>query len=308
MMRGLALLLCLPALAHAQSPTETCVEVVTRRSDAEELRRLVIDELDRHPTHRSIEPASGPQTPAGLGCASHLRVEFIAVEESWFVTGRINNQVPHREAVVDEDLAEAISRMLRVVLHNDPVRLRGPRSSDWLRGALRGLKEGRSLFGVEAYAVGLMLDGEPSNLSGVAITFRREVAQWHLGARLGYAGFMGETPGRLVMRHNVAAQLQLAWFHSALTDLGFYLAGLLGVEHQRFAGPAPLYGPDEEDEASATGVAVGVRAGLELFRTTSSRVDLFTQFVAPAFLSADEEGGVVDSYVPTLSLGAGMLF
>ncbi len=298
-MRALLMLACLlPTGAWAQATTATCVDVLTRRTDAEELRRLVVDELDRHPTHRSAEQ----------GCSSHLRVELIEIAEGRFLTGRINDQVPHRERVEGDDLTGALSALLTVVLHNDPVRLRGPRREGWLRRGLRVLKSGRTLWGVEAYQVGAWLDGRSASLPGLALQLRREVTSWHLGARLGYAGRLGDDPDHLVMNHHVTAHLQLAWFASELADTSFYATGLVGLEHQRFAGPAPHFGVNEHDEFSATGLGAGARVGVEFFRTTTGRLDVFAQLVAPAFVAADEEGGVVDAWLPTLSVGAGMLF
>lgn len=299
MRSAVALLLAvLPTAAWAQATTATCVEVITRRSDAEELRRLVVDELDRHPTHRSAED----------GCTSFMRVELIEVAEGRYLTGRINDQVPHRERVEGDDLVGALSSLLTVVLHNDPVRLRGPRNDDWFRRGLRVLKSGRTLWGFEAYQVGAWLDGGAASLPGVAVQVRREVSNWHLGARMSYAGRLGDDPDHLVMNHHVTAHMQLAWFASEVADTSFYATGLVGLEHQRFAGPAPGYGAGEHDEVGVTGLGVGGRVGVEFFRTTTGRLDVFAQLIAPAFVAQDEEGGVVDAWVPTATLGAGLLF
>lgn len=295
---ALAMLLVWPASGWAQATTATCVEVLTRRDDADELRRLVVDELDRHATHRSAEE----------GCTSYLRVETIEVAEGRYLTGRINDQVPHRERIQGEDLAGALTRLLTVVLHNDPVRLRGPRTEGWFRGGLRVLKRGHSMWGIEAYQTAAWLDGGPSSLPGLALSFRREVADWHLGARMAYAGRVGEDPETLVMKHHVLAQLQLAWFASSTADASFYYSALIGLEHQRYSGPAPGFGEGEFDEATATGLGVGARVGVELFRTTTGRLDLFAHAQLPAFAASDEEGGVVDAWMPTFGIGAGILF
>ncbi len=298
------LLLALAGAASAQGPTETCVEVATERADARALRRLVVDELDRHPTHRGVE---APKDRSA--CGSYLRVEVIELAEGRWLTGRINDQVPHRERVHDDDLTGALSRLLTVVLHNDPVRLRGPRRGDWVRDSLRDLKRGRTLWGVEAYQVGGWLDGGVAALPGLALNLRREVDAWHLGVRLGYAGRPGAAPEDLALNHHVAAQLQVIWFADALGDASFYGGALIGAEHQRFSGPAPGYGDGASDTASATGLAVGGRLGVELFRTTTGRFDLFAQVALPAFVANDEDAaGVVDAWLPTVTVGAGMLF
>ena len=281
------------------------MDVVTRRSDGEELRRLVMDELDRHPTHRAAASAM-PEKPGG--CASHLRVELIEVVEGRYLTGRVADQVPHRERIEGEDLEGALVRLLTVVLHNDPVHLRGPRSESWLQSGLRSLKRGHTLWGAEAFQIGGWLDGRAATLPGLALTVRREVAHWHLGARFAYAGRLDEGSEGLTLDHHVALQLQLTWFTAAAADTSLHLDGLLGVEHQRFSGPAPGFGPGEHDQATATGLSLAGRLGVELFRTTSGRLDVFVQVALPAFVASDEVGAVVDTWFPTVGLGAGMLF
>ena len=118
-------LLARPAAAQLQ----TCVEI-QGKTDAEALGRLVRAEIDRHPTHRA----------ATTDCQGYLTVEVLdlAQGERW-VTGRINAQVPHRERVGADGLAPAVERLLKVVLHNDPLVLRGPESPGWLRRQRRAL-------------------------------------------------------------------------------------------------------------------------------------------------------------------------
>lgn len=297
-MACLAVLLSMPSMASAQSPTETCVVVQTSRPDAEAIRALVMTEIDRFPTHRS----------AAEGCGSHLRVEIIDLAGKSYVTGRINTQVPHREPVEGDDLATAIERMLRVVLHNDPVRLRGPRSENFLRRGLSGLKNGETLLLAEVYQVVTPLDGGVSSLAGVAVGARREAADWHLAARIHYAGRLASPPaGALAMTGRVGVAMQLAWFDDALADTAWYVAAEAGVDHQRFEGPAPRFG-GEDESYTQTGFALGVRGGVELFRATTTRLDLFVQATLPVFMTTDDEGGVVDGYLPGFTAGAAMLF
>jgi hypothetical protein len=89
--------------------------------------------------------------------------------------------------------------------------------------------------------------------------------------------------------------------HSPFAALG------VGVEHQRWRGPAPLLGGVRRT-ATATGVAVSARLGVELFRAADARFQLFGQAALPAFKSSDSEGGVVDQWTPTFALGAGASF
>ncbi len=287
-----------PLLARAQSPTETCVEVKTQREDGAAIRALVMTEVDRFPTHRSAE----------ADCGSFLRVEIIDLSGATYVTGRINTQVPHREPVT-EDLAGAIERMLRVVLHNDPVRLRGPRSENFLKKGLRALKHGSTLFGAEAYGTMALLDGELATLSGVAATVRREAGAWHLAARIAFAHRISDPPpGDLTLTGRVGFGLQALFFFDPLADTAFYWGLELGMDHQRMSGPAPNYGEGVDDDFSKTGLGLGGRIGVEFFRTTTGRLDLFTQLTLPIFATHDDEGGVADTWLPGLSVGAGLWF
>lgn len=284
--------------AAAQSPTETCVEVETVREDAAAIRALIKTEIDRFPTHRSADE----------GCGSFLRVEIIDLSGSTYVTGRINTQVPHREAVV-EDLATAIERMLRVVLHNDPVRLRGPRRDNLLRRTLRGLKHGATFFGAEAYQVMTLVDGELAALPGIAAIVRREAQDWHLAARLSFAHRLSDPPtGGLELTGRVGFGLQALYFSDPLGDTSLYWGVEVGMDHQRMAGPAPGFGEGVEDAYSQTGFAIGGRVGIEFFRTTTGRLDLFSQLTIPVFATHDEEGAIVDTWLPGLSVGAGLWF
>ncbi len=284
--------------ARAQSPTETCVELKTVREDAAAIRDLIKTEIDRFPTHRSADE----------GCGSFLRVEIIDLSGTTYVTGRINTQVPHREAMTD-DLATAIERMLRVVLHNDPVRLRGPRRDNLLRRTLRGLKHGATFFGAEAYQVMSVVDGELEALPGIAAVVRREAQDWHLAARLSFAHRLADPPpGGLELTGRIGFGLQALYFDDPLADTSFYWGIELGMDHQRMAGPAPGYGEGVEDEYSQTGFAVSGRAGVEFFRTTTGRLDLFAQVTLPVFATHDEEGRIADTWLPGLSLGAGLWF
>lgn len=291
---GAAIALLAARPAAAQAPTQTCVEVVSDAVDAAGLRALVESELDRHPTHRAVQTA----------CESFLRVELIEVDGQRFLTARINTQVPHREVVTD--LEAAVGAMLTVVLNNDPIRLRGPQDRGWVRRQLHALRSGVTYFGVEAYQIGAWVHGDLRSLPGVALQARREVDQWHLGVRLALAWRLSDYGDALTLTGHVAGQLQVAWFWSDTADTSAYFGALMGLEHQRFSGPSSF--DDGVDRIAKTGFAAGGRIGVEMFRTTTGRLDLFGQVMLPVGSTTDAENGVVDAYVPTVSLGAGMVF
>ncbi|MCA9545103.1 MAG: hypothetical protein KC613_11955 [Myxococcales bacterium] len=292
---GLALLALLaPSLGWA-SPTDTCVQVRTDVADAEQLKKLVTVELDRHSTHKAVES----------NCLSYLRVELIEVAGVRYVTGRINTQVPHRERVEGDDLAAAVEETLAVLLHNDPVRLRGPRQQSWLRRQFATLRSGRTGFGLEAYQlVALDGDGGIESLPGLALHVRREVADWQIEAQLAVGLRIDEPRGRALTGHG-GLKVGVRWYFGQ-GDTAFYLGTLAGLELQRFEGPSAIDGAPKS--FSAIGFALGPRVGVELLRTARARLDLFGQVMLPAFAATDEDEGVVDGWFPTASLGVGAVF
>lgn len=294
---GLVLLVAGPAAAQVgANHTPTCVAVQTAGPvDAEAFRRLVAAELDRHPTHRAVT----------ADCISHLRVELLAVGAVRHVTARINTQVPHREAVQGEALAEAVEEVLAVALNNDPVRLRGPRGEDFLRRNLAALKQGRFGFGVEVFQVGLALEGAVQGAPGAALSLRREVDRWHVSMRLAAAVNPGARGDALQYRGGGGLLLGLSWFFGD-GDIAPHLGAVLGLEHQRFRGPSGI--DAQLRDFDTTGFAAGVRLGVECLRTSRHRVDVFAQALLPAFVTHDENEETVDAWLPTVTLGVGAVF
>jgi hypothetical protein len=110
------------------------------------------------------------------------------------------------------------------------------------------------------------------------------------------------------MRWQFDAQLEAGWYANPVATTTFFASALLGGTHQRFEGPAPLDGPDASGAATNIGVSIGARAGVETLRASDIRLLAFIQVQAPAFVSRDDDHGVVDQWVPCLAAGAGALF
>jgi hypothetical protein len=91
MPRGLlAIAIALSALlasASAQARTRVCVHVRASEVEATALRRLVMTELNRHTTHQAADQA----------CESRLSVELVELGSERYLTGRLDDEVPHRE-------------------------------------------------------------------------------------------------------------------------------------------------------------------------------------------------------------------
>jgi hypothetical protein len=297
---AIAVLLC-PRAAGAQGVVSTCVKVVSSRDDVRDLERLVKSEVARHPTH----------VVADGECRTHLEVELIEVKEGRFLTGRIGSQVPHRVRIEGKDgLTAALEELLRVVLHNDPVTLEGPRQQNWLSGSVDQLRrKGQNLYGAEVFEWAALVGGKPRQLPGLALRLRREVGSWHVGLRLA-AAVWPETMRRSELEPalHIAAHAEVAKFASALSDASAYASVMVGVEHQRFRGPAPLLGEGAYGTASDTGLSLGLRGGVEVLRTTDVRFDLFVQALFPVFLTKDDDGGVMRQWVPSVAVGGGLAF
>ena len=79
----------------------------------------------------------------------------------------------------------------------------------------------------------------------------------------------------------------------------------MGLDYQRFQGPAPLDGAGAIGVATGSGLAVTARVGLEALRTSDVRLLCFLDLELPTFVSHDPDHGVIDQWVPAASLGCG---
>jgi hypothetical protein len=294
---ALLMLFARPAAAQLR----TCVHVEPGRTDREALVRLVKAEIDRHPTHRA----------AGNDCQGDLTVEIVDLGqgERW-VTGRINTQVPHREKIEADGVGPAVQRLLTVVLNNDPLILQGPEANTWLNRQRRAL-ERRSVihFGGELYELASRVGSNFDFLPGAALMVRREVSALHIGARLGGAfNVGGGDPARLRLHMQFDAQIEGALYASPEENTSLFASALVGLVHDRFQGPATLDGPGATGTATSSGLTLGARAGVETMRTTDVRVLVYLQVMLPAFRSRDPDHGVVDQWVPSAAIGAGLLY
>ena len=81
-----------------------------------------------------------------------------------------------------------------------------------------------------------------------------------------------------------------------------------GLSYIRCEGPATLDGPGATGTASSTGLSFGLRGGVETLRTADVHILMFLQVTLPAFVNDDIDHGVVDQWVPSAGLGAGVLY
>ncbi|MES1166240.1 MAG: hypothetical protein ABUR63_10805 [Verrucomicrobiota bacterium] len=294
-----AVALTAPAAA-ARAQLLTCVEITSAPAPTDTLVRLVRDEIDRHPTHRA----------ATSGCQAYLSIEVLdfGAGGKW-ITGRLDTQVPHRERVGPDGMVPAVERLLTVLLHNDPLVLRGPESTSWLARQQRALMVRSTMHaGVEVYELVTPVGAPLGTLPGVALSLRREVDQISIGVRVAGAFNPAAQPDGLSLRLQFDAQVEAAFYFRPIQSVSLFASALVGLAYQRFQGPATLDGPGVTGVATADGLAVGVRAGVEALRITDVRLVAFLDLEAPAFTSRDLDHGVVDQWAPSASLGVGVLF
>lgn len=298
---GLGALVALAAVpAPARAQLRTCVEIEAAPGPSDALARLVRDELDRHPTHRA----------AATDCQAYLSIELLdfGAAGRW-ITGRLDAQVPHRERIGADGMAPAVERLLTVLVHNDPLVLRGPESQSWLERQERALTLRSTMhLGLEVYELATPIGAPLGTLSGVALALRREVDQISIGVRVGGAFNPGATPDTLALRMQFDARVEAAFFLRPIASVSLFASALVGLVYQRFEGPASFDGPGATGVASSDGLALGVRMGVEAFRITDLRLYGFLDLEAPTFASRDLDHGVVDAWAPSAALGIGALF
>jgi hypothetical protein len=285
----------------ARAQLRTCVEVAAPPAETDALSRLIKSEIDRHPTHRA----------ASSDCESTLTVEVIDLGSSGgkWITGRLNTQVPARERVGADGLAPAVERLLTVLLHNDPLILRGPESQGWLVKQERAFAlHSTTHYGLEAYELASPVGGGLATLPGVALSLRREIDQVAIGVRLAGAFNPGAETAALHLAAQFDAQVEATFYFRPVESLSLFASALVGLDYQRFQGPAPLDGAGAIGVATGSGLAVTARVGLEALRTSDVRLLCFLDLELPTFVSHDPDHGVIDQWVPVASLGAGVLF
>ncbi len=142
----------------------------------------------------------------------------------------------------------------------------------------------------------------------MALSLRREIDQVAIGVRLAGAFNPGAETAALHLAAQFDAQVEATLYFRPVESLSLFASALVGLDYQRFKGPAPLDGPGAIGVATGSGLAVTARVGLEALRTSDVRLLCFLDLELPTFVSHDPDHGVIDQWVPAASLGAGVLF
>lgn len=261
-------------------------------ASAADYASLLRAEIQRH--GRALAPRDC--MPADLVFERHV------VEGRRYLTGRFAGEVPHRVRVGD-DPAEAVTELVRVVLHSDPMRLVDPAEQAGLAGALQRLREvGQGRWMLELHERLGVLRGRFFAVPGVALRARRELAGAHVGARLSLSGRTSALPDELAWVASVALAAELAHFFRDDAPHSGYVAGTIGLAGTIFRGPRADR-PERYDLARGVGLELGIRCGVELFRTLRQVTDLFVHLSAPLHRVHDPAHQVVRRWFPTLTLG-----
>jgi hypothetical protein len=295
---AVVLALCLAPRARAAGQVTTCVSVEAPPAEHDALERLVTSEVDRHATHRS---ATG-------NCSTHLRVELLEVQNARFLTGRVGGEVPQRVPVEGKDgraLERAVTELLRIVLGNDPVVLHAPGEQSFFGARVLELKElGKNTFDVSAVETVNLVSGRAAFLPGVQLGFTREVSSWQIGIEGMFAQRLDGHAGRLDLESMGRLHISGSLYFSRDADVSGFAGVALGVAYQRFRGPRGEGLGKGDGEYSAVGPGIGLRGGVEFFRSTVTRGALFVEAFLPMFVADDADTEIVRSWVPGLTLGA----
>jgi hypothetical protein len=288
--------------AFAQEKVSTCVHVEGAADEVEGLRKLVQSEVDRHPSHRAVAE----------GCSVHLRVELIQIESDRFLTGRLGGEVPERvhiEGSGARALEAALDQLLRIVLGNDPVALKAPGGQSWFSERVFSLKErGRNTLDLGLLESASPVAGTVTFYPGVILGFSREIDSWQVGLEAGWIQSFRAHAGKTDLDTVIRLHAAITLFTSVESNTSGFLGASLGLAHERFSGPrAPDLGGGD-GEYNVTGPALGLRGGVEFFRTTTTRAFLVAEAVIPIFWADDQQAEVIKGWVPGFSLGTGARF
>jgi hypothetical protein len=310
-MRPLSAALALLALAALSPPvaagTPICLETrLPGLDDPAAWRLWIVSEIARHPGHE----------PVDTDCATTLTIEAFRVDGQLVLTAWFPGDVPLREeAAADTPVRPTLAELLVRVLGTEPLAL--AHDTDRLVARLTDhrlpLSRGPTRLGLEVFqTVQRSVDGgararSPSFMPGLAFRIGRESERLLVGARVA-ASFRPRKPRAgdpTQAAAIVVVEPEFAWFSSARAKTAAYLGASLGLTIQHFVGHTPEIG---EERITALGAALGLRVGVELFRASKLRVDLFTEASIPLHKTRSAESPLVDAWLPAVHLGAGVAF
>ncbi|RLB58124.1 MAG: hypothetical protein DRI34_05830 [Deltaproteobacteria bacterium] len=294
-------LLLLGLSPPVRAVVDLCLEIRAPAEHRQGLRRLAEDELAHHPTHRLVTS----------GCQSYLLLQLFRLEGVWYLTARINREVPVRHHL--DDLRQ-LDRLLRSsvgqVLGHDPVFLADDIThySAVQRAAHSVLKRGHNYWRLELFQGLGRGSGSLALAPGGAVSLTRGADHWQVFVRVFAAGWPGRPSGReMVLAIHTGAEGGLTYEFSEQGWATFYLSAGLGLEYRRYSGLLDAADENSLDYRNDFGPALTLRAGVRLLRFYSFDCDLFVLGRIPLY-PADKDT-LLDTFYPLdLQVGVGVGF
>ena len=297
---GLAALLSLSAGAKARAAVPLCLKIETEARHQAGLRKLVVDQLAHHKTHRLAEE----------GCQGTLQVQLFHLAGVRYLTVRIDDQVPVRFTVTAKNQGERLARALARVLLHEPVYLAEDiqRYSGMQRAMHSMLQAGHNIWRLELMEAITSSGSGAAFASVLAFAATRGSGHYRIFARLYFGGSVGGTAAEdQKLRVLAGGDLGLTYefLERALTSP--YISAGLGVQLLHYEG---RLSPEEAAPGSATakGGTLSLRLGVRFFRATDFDLDLFALGYLPMFKTFDPDSELIDHYTPSVQLGIGVGF
>lgn len=289
----------------AEATVELCVDTRTEAADSEGWRKLVLSEVQRHPSHRV----------ADSNCQSRLVVELFSASGARYLTVQLDGEVPDRANITkDSEIAPRLSESIAQVLGNDPMHL-SEDPSKWSameRASRNVMMRGMNTYRLELFEVMARTDHNLTFAPGIGIGFARGAGQWQVSARLHLAGDTSGISGQeRALRLSTGMDLGIIWEASRRATTSGYLGAGAGLSVVRFAGLL-----DPNDKNTMTDVhrwlpVVNLRAGLRFLRIYDFDADAFVQASLPVLPTRqidDLMWGDDGIWTPMLEVGVGVGF
>lgn len=296
------LTLCVSA-NYAQAAVPLCLTVHAQAGELDNFRRLVIEELGHHSSHRLTEN----------NCLANLNVDFLRVGKQAFLTARIDQEVPVRLKLDgDDDLDEKLKDAISLVLQNEPQYLQEDisRLSSIQQAAHQTMKRGQNIYRLELLETIVTAAGHETMFApGASVAMTRGAGHWQVAGRTYIAGWpLAESPKQLTLRLQMGMDANVVYEFDELSSFSFYLSAGAGVQLLSFSGRVDPQDAASVESMTRLGFAANARAGVRFFRWMDFDFDLFAAGYLPMFRLSESGNDLMDNYTPALQFGVGVGF
>jgi hypothetical protein len=301
----LAATLGLVVTHNADAAVDLCVETHTAAADQSGFKRLVLSEVERHPSHHPVE----------TGCQSRLLVELFETNGSRYLTVRLDGEIPDRTTIAsDTEVGPKLSESISQVLGNDPMHLsEDPAKWSAMERASRSvLVRGANTYRLELFELMARTDHNIAFAPGIGVGFARGAEHWQVTARLHLAGNpTGISREERALRLSTGMDLGLIWEASRVAATSGYLGAGAGLSVLRFAGYADPKDAHSNTDVTALVPVVHLRAGVRFLRLFDFDADAYLQANLPVLPTKhvdDPMWGDSGIWTPMLQVGVGVGF